>query len=119
MQQLDKLAREEAFFPGPLPLLLTALQLDDLAILLGGSDRASSQVWKCFSYGHVVCDEASTAWGLLCLQHHFHGVLVATNDKDFFLECRWNLGHIRLSSPEIQAKGTTCLQRFNRAGLWS
>ncbi|KAK9827525.1 hypothetical protein WJX74_008224 [Apatococcus lobatus] len=42
--QLDKLAREEAFFPGPKPMLLTALQLDDLAILLGGSARASSQV---------------------------------------------------------------------------
>ncbi|KAK9842411.1 hypothetical protein WJX84_005751 [Apatococcus fuscideae] len=41
---LDRLAREEAFFSGPLPLLLTALKLDDLAILLGGSDRASSQV---------------------------------------------------------------------------
>ena len=44
LQHLDKLAREEAFFPGPLPMLLTALKLDDLAILLGGSDRASSQV---------------------------------------------------------------------------
>ncbi|KAK9854785.1 hypothetical protein WJX84_000152 [Apatococcus fuscideae] len=43
-QHIDKLDREEAFFPGPPPLLLTSFTSNDLAILLGGSDKASSQV---------------------------------------------------------------------------
>ncbi len=48
MQHIDKLDREEAFFPGPPPLLLTSFTANDLAILLGGSDKASSQVSTCY-----------------------------------------------------------------------
>ncbi|EFJ46513.1 hypothetical protein VOLCADRAFT_118102 [Volvox carteri f. nagariensis] len=43
-RQLDRLERERALFPGPHPLLLGGISSDDLAILLSGSDRNTSQV---------------------------------------------------------------------------
>ncbi len=42
--QLDRMDREKALFPGPHPLLLGGISADDLAILLSGSDRNTSQV---------------------------------------------------------------------------
>ena len=42
-RQLDRLEREKALFPGPHPLLLGGISVDDLAILLSGSDRNLSQ----------------------------------------------------------------------------
>lgn len=41
---MDKLDREKAFFVGPPPLLLSAASSEDLANLLSGTDRNSSQV---------------------------------------------------------------------------
>ncbi|GIL86670.1 hypothetical protein Vretifemale_14923 [Volvox reticuliferus] len=43
-RQLDRLERERALFPGPHPLLLGGISSDDLAILLSGSDKNTSQV---------------------------------------------------------------------------
>ncbi len=43
-QQLDVLQREKALFPGPHPLLLSAIDTDELAILFGYDDRRNSQV---------------------------------------------------------------------------
>ncbi|KXZ49100.1 hypothetical protein GPECTOR_23g31 [Gonium pectorale] len=43
-RQLDRLEREQALFPGPHPLLLGGISADDLAILLSGSDKNTSQV---------------------------------------------------------------------------
>ncbi|KAK9820310.1 hypothetical protein WJX72_008781 [[Myrmecia] bisecta] len=44
-QHMDKLAREKAFFVGPPPLLLmSAIDSNDLSILLSGADRKASQV---------------------------------------------------------------------------
>lgn len=43
-RQIDNLERECAFFKGPPPLLLSSLDLDDISILLSGSNRNTSQV---------------------------------------------------------------------------
>lgn len=40
---LDTLERERAFFDGPAPLLLNSFNEEDLAILVSGTDRATSQ----------------------------------------------------------------------------
>ena len=44
LQHMDNLDRERAFFEGPHPLLLSALNTDDITILLSGSDPKTSQV---------------------------------------------------------------------------
>lgn len=56
-QHMDRLEREKAFFPGPGPLLMSSLTLDDLAILLSGSDRKASQVGalRCMTHRDVQC----------------------------------------------------------------
>jgi len=43
-RHIDNLDRERAFFNGPAPLLLSSLSVDDISILLSGSDRNTSQV---------------------------------------------------------------------------
>jgi hypothetical protein len=43
-RHIDNLERERAFFKGPPPLLLSSLSMDDISILLSGSDRSTSQV---------------------------------------------------------------------------
>ena len=58
-QHMDRLEREKAFFPGPGPLLMSALTIDDIVILLG-SDRKASQVGTrppvpAFSCHHSPC----------------------------------------------------------------
>lgn len=49
-QHMDRLEREKTFFPGPGPLLMSSLTLDDFAILLSGSNRKASQVKPYITY---------------------------------------------------------------------
>lgn len=53
-QHMDRLEREKAFFPGPGPLLMSALTIDDIVILLG-SDRKASQVGSFLPPHTVMC----------------------------------------------------------------
>jgi hypothetical protein len=42
---IDVMAREHALFEGPPPLLLASMNVDDLCILLSGSDKKNVTGW--------------------------------------------------------------------------
>lgn len=60
---LDTLPRERAFFDGPAPLLLNSFNEEDLAILVSGTDKATSQVE--FGAHQVVLVRSKESFGRL------------------------------------------------------